>query len=114
MATGKFEYYSNSKDNYKGILKTYLKHHHDYFQYDQFEGSFELLPAITGINFTQLVAEDLIYKSYNLFSKALWPIRFDSKFLARLNDYNLGQIFYVLGFVYYLACGYFHSKVGGQ
>ena len=45
-----------------------------------------------------------------MFPKAIWPIRFSSKFVARLNDYATDQIFYVLGFVYLLACGTFKTK----
>ena len=89
-----------------------MKHHHDYYQYDQFQGDYELLPSIFGINYSQIPEEDLIFKSYNLFNKALWSVRFDSKFIARFNDFNLNQMFYVLGFVYYLATGHFLTKAG--
>ena len=45
-----------------------------------------------------------------MFEKAIWPIRFNSKFVARLNDYAIEQVYYVLGFVYFLACGNFKTK----
>ena len=51
VATNKFTYYGK---NDKAILKDYLRWYHDYYQYDQFDSSFELLPDITGINLGQV------------------------------------------------------------
>jgi hypothetical protein len=110
-ATCKLTYYGK-KDIY--ILKEYLKHHHDYYLYDQFENSFELLPSISNLNLSQISDESLLYKSFNLFSKAIWPVRFNSKFVARLNDYGTEQIYLVLGYVYYLAMGNFGTKTAMQ
>lgn len=36
MASGKLTFYGDYGSNHKGIIKEYLKHHHDYYQYDQF------------------------------------------------------------------------------
>ena len=106
-ASGKLSYYG-SKD--VDILRDYLKFHHEYYEYDQFDNTFELLPSLDSINLDQITDESLIYKSFSLFPKALWSIRFSSKFVSKVNDFAVEQIYYILGFVYSLANGNFGSK----
>lgn len=105
-ATGKLTYYGK-KDVL--ILRDYIQYQHDYYQYDQFDSSFEIIPNLNNVNLSQISDESLIFKSFKLF-KTPWPIRFNTKFVGRINDYQLDQIYYVLGFVYYLANGNFGGK----
>ena len=91
------------------ILRDYIQHQHDYYQYDQFDSNFELIPNLNNVNLSQITDESLIFKSFRLF-KTPWPIRFNTKFVGRINDYHIEQIYYVLGFVYYLALGNFSGK----
>lgn len=102
------DYYGNKENE---IIKRYISYHHEYYEYDQFDSNTQLLQINNSqINLNFIQNEQIIYKSFNLFPKAKWPIRFDSKFVARIKDYNLSQIYYVLGFVYFLANGRFYQK----
>ena len=69
-----------------------------------------MIPRLKNVNLSHVSDEALIFKSYPLFEKALWSVRFSSKFVGRLSDYHQDQLYYVLGFVYYLANGNFGTK----
>lgn len=93
----------------KHLVIEYLNHKHDYYEEDQFNPSFELLENLE-TNYERIIDCSIIYKSFELIREALWPLRFNKKFIARLNDLTFNQVLYVLGFVSYLAKGNFHSK----
>ena len=91
------------------IMRNYVQAYHEYYEQDQFDNGFELLPSLD-INLYTVSNEELLYKSWNIFKGALWPIRFHSKFASRLVSYQENQILYVLSFVYLIAMGNFFPK----
>lgn len=66
------------------ILCEYIRCYHEYTEYDQFDSQFTTLNNLSG-NLERIKDSDLIYKSFNLFKQCKWPIRFNSKFVARFN-----------------------------
>lgn len=80
----------NSRRNLRNdsqLLKDYVRCHYEYYEFDQFDISFKQLDSIN-VNLENVVSEECIYKSYDLFRKCLWPVRFSSKFNARLQSYS--------------------------
>jgi hypothetical protein len=67
------------------------------------------LPSLD-VNLYTVSNEELIYKSFNIFNNPLWPIRFHSKFVAKMTTYSVNQIKYVLSFVMLLAEGQLYGK----
>jgi hypothetical protein len=61
-------------------------------------------------NFLYVGNIELIYKSYNLFEGMLWPIRFHSKFISRISNYNYDQIVYILCYIFVVGMGKFHGR----
>ena len=51
-----------------------------------------------------------------MFKKCRWPIRFDSKFVARFNECTISQMKYILSFVLLIGDGHFipKAKISGQ
>ena len=49
------------------ILRDYIQYQHDYYQYDQFDSSFEIIPNLNNVNLSQISDESLIFKSFKLF-----------------------------------------------
>lgn len=87
------------------IIKDYLVAQNEYYESDQFNQNFSLLENFD-VNLSFIEDVSLILKSFKLFPKAIWPIRFNSKFVSKIQGYgNPEEIFYILGQVYSLACG---------
>lgn len=58
------------------------------------------------VNLSFIESEKVILKSFKLFPKAIWPIRFHGKFVSRVQGlHNPDEVLYVLAQVYRLACG---------
>jgi len=93
----------------KELLKKYVTYKHEYFESDQYGPNFALLENLN-VNLERVVDESIIFKSFELFKNAKWPIRFNTKFVARINDYSVNEIYYILGYVYFLAQGNIVSK----
>lgn len=91
------------------VMRTYVQCYHDYYEYDQFDSSFELLPSMD-INMYTVSNDESIYKSWNIFKGGIWPIRFHSKFTSKMVSYQANQIKYVLSFIWLLAQGIFIGR----
>jgi len=96
------------------LLKDYLAAQHEYYEEDQFKESFTLLDSFD-VNLTFIEDFRLIIKSFKLFPKAVWPIRFHNKFVSKLQSYgNPDELLYILSQVYMLACGLISTYKGGS
>lgn len=94
------------------LIKDYLAAQNEYYEQDQFNQYFALLDNFD-VNMALIEDMRLILKSYQLFSKAVWPIRFHSKFVSKIQSYNNpDEIFYILAHVDSLACGNISSFSG--
>ena len=91
------------------ILRNYIQYYHEYYEYDQFDNRFSLLPRLD-VNLHSIGDESLLYKSFNLFKGCAWQIRFGNKFASRVQAYTLTQIEYILSFVMMLGEGNFHGR----
>lgn len=91
------------------ILKNYIQAYYEYYEFDQFDASFETLPSLD-VNLYSVSNEELIYKSYNVFSNSIWPIRFHSKFVSKATGFAPNQIKYILSFILLLAEGNFYGR----
>lgn len=83
-------------------MKNYLQNYHEYYEYDQYDAGFQLLPSLD-VNPHTINDESIIYKSFNLFKGVVWQIRFGNKFTSRMKDYTITQIEYILSFILLLA-----------
>lgn len=84
------------------ILKNYLQFYYEYYEFDQYDSTFEILPSLD-VNLYTVSNEELIYKSFNLFHNSIWPIRFHNKFVAKVTTFTANQIKYVLSFIMMLS-----------
>lgn len=92
------------------LLKEYIEAQHRYYEEDQFDQTFSLLEHFD-LNLAFIEDMSLILKSFKLFPKAIWPIRFHSKFVSRISSIsNPDELYYVFAQVYCLACGQFSTS----
>jgi hypothetical protein len=91
------------------IMKSYIKYYHEFYEYDQFDDGFKLLPSLD-VNLSTVTDDAILYKSYNLFKGCPWNVRLGNKFSARLQDFALNQLEYILSFVMLIAEGHFHGR----
>lgn len=91
------------------VLRNYAQCYHEYYEYDQFDTTFELLPSLD-VNLYTVGNEEIIYKSWNIFRDCNWQVRFHSKLASKMAGFQANQILYILSFVYFVAMGNFIGK----
>ena len=91
------------------MYRNYVQFYHEYYEFDQFDSTFERLPNLD-INLYTVNNTDIIYKSLDIFKGSIWPVRFHQKFASKLASFQENTILYTLSFVNYVADGNFVSK----
>lgn len=87
------------------LIKSYVSAINEYYEEDQFNQYFSLLQNFE-VNLFMIESEKIIFKSFKLFPKALWPIRFHNKFVSKLRSYsNADEVIYIMAQVYRAASG---------
>jgi hypothetical protein len=95
------------------LIKEYLAAQNEYYEEDQFNQNFTLLDTFD-VNMVFIKNIKLIFKSFKLFPKAIWPVRFSTKFVGKIQSYsNPDEVYYVMARIYSLACGEIRTAKNG-
>lgn len=85
------------------LIRQYLEAQAEYYEKDQFKEGFFLIENFS--NLAMIQDESIILKSFKLFPKTIWPMRYHTKFLSKLHSYTPEELIYILSHLYRLASG---------
>ena len=89
------------------VIRKYLQYYYELTEFDIFESSNKRLGAdkIPRGNLVNSPSEDILFKSFDIFSHTLWKIKMTNKFIQRLTEYQENGIKNILAIILYLANG---------